>query len=263
MDWLSNHFWLLFGGVGGTALVALAIFWLERRRRNSNESVEFRDKSSTVTVRDSQLTGSPVASGSQITQHNYFGSTTTQSATPAPTTVAPTEDKPCPNIQMTGTGVVTVLEHDWMWKENELGTNQAVVIQFTNEARQQGRNIGAPVKASMVYKNDGVPVLRIIGSWLYEGREYVEFRVDESHKLLVGVLYNKTKTLVVIERRRVVEESFDNIKPVPHDLSNIQIVSVRLTNANTGDFLYEGDFQVTLDPLAIAHYVTGQIETKQ
>jgi hypothetical protein len=30
MNWLSSHFWELFGGIGGTALVALVIFLLQQ-----------------------------------------------------------------------------------------------------------------------------------------------------------------------------------------------------------------------------------------
>src|ERR1700720_3562245 len=112
MDWVSNHFWQLFGGVGGTALVALIIFWLERRRHNPTEGLAFRDTTSNaVTVRDSQLTGSPVASGSQITQHNYFtpAPTTSVPVAPAPVATAPTVYvRPRPNIKQTNLRVFSV-----------------------------------------------------------------------------------------------------------------------------------------------------------
>ena len=88
-----------------------------------------------------------------------------------------------PNIRMTGTGVASVSERGrGVWKEDVQGTEQVVVIQFTNEARPGVRNVGGLVKAALVYKN---------------------------------------------------------------------AVRVRLTNANTGDFLYEGEFRMALNPLGI------------
>jgi hypothetical protein len=135
-----------------------------------------------------------------------------------------------------------------VWQENVSG-DQAVVIQFTNEARKEGQNVGVHVKALLIYKSDGAEVLRIIGSWLYELKEWTEFRVDEPHKLMVGVRYGQM--LVAIERRHALTP----IKPHPHYLPDFQTVRVRLTDANNGDVLYEGEFQVTIDPLKIVHYV--------
>src|SRR4029077_3322221 len=92
-----------------------------------------------------------------------------------------------PNIQMTSTGVASVSERGrGVWKEDVQGTEQAILIQFTNEARPGVRNVGGLVKAELVYKNEA-EVRRIIGSWLDAGGDHTEFRVDESHKLMVGI----------------------------------------------------------------------------
>jgi len=134
-----------------------------------------------------------------------------------------------------------------VWKEDVQGTEQAILIQFTNEARPEVRNVGGLVKAALVYKNDQAEVLRIIGSWLDASGDHTEFRVDESHKLMVGIQY--AQMFIVIGRRHVYEQSRFTIETEPHDLPVFQTVRVKLTNANTGDFLYEGGFRVTLDPL--------------
>jgi hypothetical protein len=151
---------------------------------------------------------------------------------------------------MTGTGVAPVSERGrGVWKEDVQGTEQAVVIQFTNEARPGVQNVGGLVKAALVYRNDQAEALRIIGSWLDASGDHTEFRVDESHKLMVGIQY--AQMFVVIGRRHVYEQSRFTIETEPHDLPVFQTVRVKLTNANTGDFLYEGGFRVTLDPLGI------------
>jgi hypothetical protein len=249
MNWLSENYKWVFDGIGAAALIGL-IAWLWRRF--FKEPAEKTNTS--LTAKDSQVTNSPVASGSGIIQNViHVGSAP---VTPVPATPLPVATRPRPNIQMTGTSVVTALVRDWVWKENESGTDQAAVIQFTNEARSEGRNVGGHVKASLVYKNDGHEVLRIVGSWLHEAREYAEFRVDESHKLMVGIRYNQQ--LCVIGRRRVIERGFATVKPEVQDLPNVETVSVRLTNADTGDFLYEGKFRVTIDPLRIIPSYVGQ-----
>jgi hypothetical protein len=129
------------------------------------------------------------------------------------------------------------------------GTEQAILIQFTNESRPGVRNVGGLVKAELVYKNDQAEALRIIGSWLNSGSDHTEFRVDESHKLMVGIQY--AQMFIVIGRRHVYEQSRFTIETESHDLPVFQTVRVKLTNANTGDFLYEGEFRVTLDLLGI------------
>ena len=257
MDWLSNHFWQLFSGVGGTALVALLVFWLERRRRNSTKGSEFRT-SSAVTVRDSQLTGSPVASGSQITQQNYFTSTTPQPATPAPTTVAPTaEAKPQPNILMTRAMVFPVNEFGpTRFTEDPTGKAEAFVIEFTNEARHDQQSAGATVKASLVYERNDIGILRVIGIWMRNESDTQRFEVEDTHQLVVGIFFNNEFT--TIHMRTV----GGYVRAEPYVVPAFQTVRVRLTRSN-GVLLYEGRFRVTLDPLAIVQEITGHIETAQ
>ncbi len=66
---------------------------------------------------------------------------------------------------------------------------------------------------------------------------------------MVGVQY--AQMFKVIGRRHVYEQSRFTIEVEPHDLPVFQTVRVKLTNGNTGDFLYEGEFRVTLNPLGI------------
>jgi hypothetical protein len=155
-----------------------------------------------------------------------------------------------PNVRMTGAGVASVSERGrGMWKEDVPGTEQAILIQFTNEARPGVRNVGGLVKAALVYKNDQAEVLGIIGSWLDASGDHTEFRVAESHKLMVGIQH--PQMFIVIGRRHVYEQGRFTIEIESHDLPVFQTVRVKLTNANTGDFLYEGEFPVTLNPLEI------------
>src|SRR5229473_5244680 len=110
-----------------------------------------------------------------------------------------------PNIRMTGTGVAPVSERGrGVWKEDVQGTEQAILIQFTNEARPGVPNVGGLVKSALIYKNDQAEVLRIIGSWLNAGGDHTEFWVDESQKVMVGIQY--AQMFIVIGRRHVYEQ---------------------------------------------------------
>ena len=62
---------------------------------------------------------------------------------------------------------------------------------------------------------------------------------------MVGIQYGQL--FVTIGRRHVYEQGRFTVEIEPHDLPVFQTVRVKLTNANTGDFLYEGEFRVTLN----------------
>jgi hypothetical protein len=223
MHWVYDNYKWLFDGIGALVIIGVVGYLLRRFRRVAEpayhlvqpERQEKTDSRAELRAEDSQV------------QPERFN----------------------PNIRMTGAGVASVSERGrGVWKEDLQGTEQAILIQFTNEARPGVRNVPGLVKAALVYKNEA-EVLTIIGSWLDASGDHTEFRVDESHKLMVGILYGQA--LVAIGRRHVYEQGRFTIESEPHDLPVFQTVRVKLTNANTGDFLYEGEFRVTLAPLGI------------
>jgi membrane protein implicated in regulation of membrane protease activity len=63
MNWLSENYKWVFDGIGAAVLVGL-IAWLWRRFFKEPAA-----ENATVNVRDSQVRGSPIASGSQVTQN--------------------------------------------------------------------------------------------------------------------------------------------------------------------------------------------------
>jgi hypothetical protein len=243
MNWLSENYKWVFDGIGAATLIGL-IAWLWRRffKEPAAENV-------TVSVQDSQITGSPIASGSQVTQNIHYGQELAP-ASPAPSVPASTQDKPRPNMQQTGPTVVPVNEFSSSQLiEDPTGEAQAFLIQFTNDARPDKPNVGAPVKASLIYENDGVEVFRTIGSWMDgEFDDWVMFRIDESRRLIVGVLFGNNFTAIGM----FCPSGSDRALIDPHIVPTFQTVRVRLTNANNGDFLYACRFRVTLDPLGIA-----------
>jgi len=222
MRWLADNYKWLFDGIGVLVIIGVVGYLLRRFRRAAEPAYHLVQPRQEKTAGRAELR----AEDSQVQPEKFN-----------------------PNIRMTGTGVASVSERGrGVWKEDVQGTEQAILIQFTNEARAVVRNVEGLVKAALVYKNEA-EVLRIIGSWLDASGDHTEFRVDESHKLMVVVQYGQA--LVAIGRRHVYEQGRFTIEIEPHDLPVFQTVGVKLTNANTGDFLYEGQFRVMLDPLGI------------
>jgi hypothetical protein len=223
MKWLANNYKWLFDGIGALVIIGVVGYLLRRFMRAAEPAYHLAQP------RQEKTDGSKAelrAEDSEVQPERFN-----------------------PNIRMTGAGVAPVSERGrGVWKEDVQGTEQAILIQFTNEARPGVRNVRGLVKAELVYKNEA-EVLRIIGSWLNAGSDHTEFRVDESHKLMVGIKY--AQMFVVIGRRHAYEQGRFTIEIEAHDLPVFQIVRVKLTNANTGDFLYEGEFRVTLNPLGI------------
>ncbi len=223
MKWLADNYKWLFDGIGALVIIGVVGYLLRRFMRAAEPTYHLVQPRLEKTDSEAELR----AEDSQVQPERFN-----------------------PNIRLTGGGVAPVSERGHgVWKEDIQGTEQAILIQFTNEARPGGRNIGGLVKAELVYKNDQAEVLRIIGSWLDASGDHTEFRVDESHKLTVGIQF--AQMFKVIGRRHVYEQGRFTIEIEPHDLPVFQTVRVKLTNANTGDFLCEGEFRVTLDPLGI------------
>ena len=223
MKWLADNYKWLFDGIGALVIIGVVGYLLRRFTRAAEPAYPLEQPRQEKTDDSAELR----AENSQVQPERFN-----------------------PNIRMTVTGVAPVSERGrGVWKEDVQGTEQAVLIQFTNKARPGVRNVGGLVKAELVYRNDQAEALRIIGSWLDASGDHTEFRVDESHKLMVGVQH--AQMFIVIGRRHVYEQSRFTIETEPHDLPVFQTVRVKLTNANTGDFLYEGEFRVTLDPLGI------------
>ena len=222
MKWLADNYKWLFDGIGALVTIGVVGYLLRRFSRAAEPAYHLEQPRQEKTDGSAELR----AGDSQVEPERFN-----------------------PTIRITGTGVAPVSERGrGVWKEDVQGTKQAVLIQFTNESRPGVRNVGGLVKAELVYKNEA-EVLRIIGSWLDAGGDHTEFRVDESHKLMVVIQYGQL--FVTIGRRHVYEQGRFAIQTDPHDLPVFQTVRIKLTNANTGDFLYEGEFQVTLNPLGI------------
>lgn len=254
MNWLSDNWKLLFEGVGGTALVAFFGYllkrWFEQRQQPSGQEA-------TQTAQGAaKIEKSPVASGSGITQtinethHHHYGEAAALQM-PEP---APEPEPPRPNLQVVEGNRIFIHEGlDNVFYQSDLDQGYvALVVNVTNDAQQGMANIGAIVKATLIYRDGQQQFLRITGTWLGQPADVVRFRVDDSHNVIVAVGCNGQFS---VPSKRRVNHGIGHIA-FPTDVNpfNAQraTVTVRLTNADTGYFYCESQFEVGLDPLRIS-----------
>jgi hypothetical protein len=168
-----------------------------------------------------------------------------------------------PNLLFTGEIVAPVSElSPQVWSrdmgrfEKQWATESgqvALVARFTNEARKGFQNISGLVRAQLIYRCDGREVRRIGGCWLEAPTDLAEFRVDQTHELIIAVMIsNEPHT---IRKRRVSAELYGErieteLEPIPQSMA--EAVVVRLTSGDTGEFLFEREFKFTVKPLTLA-----------
>ena len=66
--------------------------------------------------------------------------------------------------------------------------HDAVVIEFSNVSTKDGPNMEPTVRASLTYTDKHRELLQITGGWDDHAAELVEFKIHQSHSLLVGFL---------------------------------------------------------------------------
>jgi hypothetical protein len=139
-------------------------------------------------------------------------------------------------------------ERRWATENGQL----AILARFTNEARQGPHNAGGLVKALMVYRSQGQEFRRLAGCWLEAPTDFVEFRVDETRELLIAVILDH-RAHTVGKRRIPVGFNSETIETKAEAMPHLAegIVSVRLTNADTGEFLFQREFGFTVNPLTL------------
>jgi hypothetical protein len=255
MNWWE---WV-FSGVGVLAL-GLLIEWLRRRSRSSGQEAA-------ITAQGARVSDSPVASGSGITQtigdthhHHYPPAAPPQPPAVDPEQAPEPQAEPRPNLTIVGGRKIFVhtgLDGAFYQCEEGRARGEAVVANVTNDARPAAANIGANIKATLIYQESGQYLLRGMGCWLGEVSGVVQFRVDDSHSVVLGVVINGQFSVPV--KRRVIYGVGHVTFPTDPNLLNCDraTVTVRLTNADTGDLYCEEQFEVVSNPLSIVRLQTA------
>ena len=252
MHWFASNYQWLVVVVVMPILLLLLKQWADSRKKAPTPAPA---PQTALNAQHSQVTNSPVAAGSGINQNVNapvinvnVGQPAAPPAQPEPFRPAPVP-RHLPNVIVTGAHIASVSQvEQGVWSESH-PMQDAFVVQFTNEARRGGPNVRGLVKAQLVYR-DGVRELRrITGCWLNQAADMTEFRVDDTHGLMVGLMLGEQFNIV--GKRRI---SVDlNTDEIPQDIIPLHgfgqgTVSVRVTHVETGEVLYEGQFQINTRP---------------
>jgi hypothetical protein len=178
-----------------------------------------------------------------------------------PESLAKKESAASSPLVFVGSRVIPVSDNGETWSvemgrfERQLAISQgrfALVAKFANEARPAASNRGWLVKASLIFREQGKEVRRIVGSWLEEPTDFVEIRVDEARELLVLAVFDQRPHTIGKRRIRVDlngEEILTDIEPIAP--AKMGSVTVRLTDADTGQFLTQYEFKLQMDSLTL------------
>jgi hypothetical protein len=252
MNWWE---WV-FSGIG-VLILGLLLEWWRRRSHQSGHDA-------TLTAQGAKVSDSPVASGSGITQvvmethdiHHHYPLATPPPT--APTTQSepvhvPQESTPSSKIIVTATrvlGVIQVGRSKWSDGNSDY---EAIVIQFRNEAAPSGGQNSQPmVRPSLVYSDEqNNELLHITGGWINGETDLAYFRLEQSHKLLVGVLIGDRLEAFEYTRTPVVGGEYCEMVRRPLRGFQQGIVRVRLIDTQSRTLLYEGYFDIGINPLRI------------
>jgi hypothetical protein len=194
VNWLSDNWKLLFGGVGGTAVVAFIGYfckqWWESRQRPSGQGA-------TLMSERARVSDSPVASGSRITQNVNSPTINVSIPHPSPaqaTTAPQPEPKPKHNIKFIEAKSVQAHSGIEDGKIHEspqgLGEFHVCVVCFRNEP-VVGKRVQEPtLKSHIIYKDKNSAEITDVprGVWLGELGETTVFESGKKKCLIIFLL---------------------------------------------------------------------------
>jgi hypothetical protein len=234
ITWIQSHYELL--GVGFAAL-AVFLAWLQLRKKDpvsTSLNKSAADNSAIISGSHNQVVIHPVSPGA--------GAQPQQLATPK---IERVPERPKANIQYID--AFTMCLGDPFDKSPK----NALAIRFSNDARPDVENVAASVRAKLLYFDGEKEIHAVTGNWLDEPRDYAYFKIDGRYTLVVGqVIRGKFHTLTKRKHHTGLHEFF---QPEAEPLENFQTGTViaRLTNADTGKWIFEKRFKITVDPLSI------------
>jgi hypothetical protein len=199
-------------------------------------------------------------SGSAATQSlDTTGASQHRQQAPEP----PTMTRPLPSrhvgIKFVGARLTQIAQADYgLWREERFSGVQALVMEFTNEAQKGVPNFGRTIKASLLFSDDTTERLRVgAACWINEQSDWCNFGTEETHTLLLGIVAPR-KFATISKRRKYGDMGAEILQMDEHILAGFEhgFVRVRLTDPNSGELVFEDNFELSFNPLKI---VPGQV----
>jgi hypothetical protein len=167
---------------------------------------------------------------------------------------APVAEPPKANIAFRGP-IITAIQESWndggVFFQKDDG-HVAAVVQFSNDAVMGAKNKQAVVKAAITYQDGAKELLRVTGCWLEQRAGEVQFEVHDSHELIVGFMQGGE--FCVLGKREIPAHRRRDWGTYVHRLDEVPKITalVHLTGVSSGYCYFEGQFEVTMNPLSIS-----------
>jgi hypothetical protein len=162
------------------------------------------------------------------------------------------EERARPNIRYVGASPVSLQEGLLGGGLVEEDSRQnALIIRFANEAKPDAQNLSVRVKAVLIYRY-GQNEIDVAGSWLHETSDESDFEPDNRrHKLIAGIVIDGELAAITGERVNIHRRSW--YLSDRHSLKGFRegILFVQLTDVWTRRVLYQGEFEISVEPLQI------------
>ena len=138
----------------------------------------------------------------------------------------------------------------WTWHDEG---QPAAVVQFKNEPQADpAMNKSAIAKAVLIYRAGDKEILRINGSWV-DGHDQAKFNANDTRGLILGVGGGEGFRVLEAVRAKVKGTERVEIRPSRFETGAPKLtVLVQLTDAKAQGLLYEGEFAISAETLAIA-----------
>jgi hypothetical protein len=139
----------------------------------------------------------------------------------------------------------------------EYVVHPSIVVEFTNQATQSGPQTEPTVAASLTYQDADREILQITGRWIDSLTALAQFKIGESHTLLVGSVQDGRFVAVEYAPAPADGGREDHLQK-RHALPDFHhgLVCVSLIDVRNQRMLYDSCFEIGVLPLRISENIT-------
>ncbi len=163
---------------------------------------------------------------------------------------------PQSGIRVTAARVIGIskIESSAWSHAGEYVVHPSIVVEFTNNATKSGPDTEPTVAALLTYQDANREILQIPGGWIDSPAVLAQFKIGESHTLLVGVqCWTGDFVAVEVAPAAVGGGHVDHLQK-RHALPDFHhgLVCVSLTDVRNQRLLYDSYIEIGVNPLRIS-----------
>ena len=171
------------------------------------------------------------------------------------TGTARSRELPHSDIRATAARVIGIskIESSAWCHGGEFVVQPSIVVEFTNTATKSGPDTEPTVAALLTYQDANREILQIPGGWIDSPAVLAQFKIGESHTLLVGSVLDGQFVAVEFAPAAVGGGREDHLQK-RHALPDFHhgLVCISLTDVRNQRLLYDSYIEIGVNPLRIS-----------